>query len=94
MAGDFTLNVQGMIDLTNEVNEQVCKSLAEHVADRARSLAEEFTITGDYRDSIHVVTDPRDSWTDWAHSRVVADSDHALQVESRHGTLAKALGEQ
>jgi hypothetical protein len=78
------------VQISNGVNEQVCKPIAEKVAERARALAP--VDTGAYRDSIHVETDVRTDASDWAHSRVVADDPKAMAIESRMGILARALG--
>jgi len=88
-------NEDEFIEISNRVNEQVCKPIAEAVADEARALADEFSDSGAYRDSIHVEVQSREAYKgnhSWARSKVVADVDHALKVESKHGTLAKALG--
>ncbi len=59
---------------------------ADRVASAARSSAP--VVTGAYQASIH-----RESvTTDRAVERVVADAPHALLIESRTGTLARALG--
>ena len=87
---DFKLNMSALIALSNEVNEQVCRPMAEAVAARARAAAP--VETGAYRDSIHVVSDPRTGRGDWAHTYVVADDRKAWVVESRTGILARALG--
>ncbi|WP_169515674.1 HK97 gp10 family phage protein [Glaciibacter superstes] len=66
--------------------QSIVKAKAEQVAAAARASAP--VDTGDYRDSIHVEV---------VHTpfrvvaKVVADSDHAMLVESKHGTLSRAL---
>lgn len=88
---DFQLNQAQLIAIANEVNTSVCKPLAEEAAQRARADAESFSVTGAYRDSIHVEIEERTTWEGWARSKVVADAPHAARVESRHGTLEKSL---
>ena len=87
---DFELNMSTLIALSNEVNEQVCKPLAEDVAARARAAAP--VKTGAYRDTIHVVSDPRSGRADWAHTYVVVGDKKGWIIESRMGVLARALG--
>ena len=88
--GKVRLNMAELIDISNEVNRQVCKPIADDIAGKARALAEGVTVGGGYRDSIHVEVDPRTGADDFAHSRVVADVPYAVRVESRHGILGKA----
>ena len=89
-SGDrFEWNMAGLIDLSNEVLEADCIPLAKKVADVARATAE--VKSGAYRDSIHVESDRRTSEDDWAHARVVADSDHAGIVNARTGNLSRSL---
>jgi hypothetical protein len=58
----------------------------EEAADIARSTAP--VVTGEYRDSIRTEM----TFTDYrVVGKVIADSDHAMIVESKHGTLARAL---
>ena len=90
MARDFELNMAELIDISNAVNEAVCKPLAEQVAAKARASAP--VDSGAYRDSIHVVSDGRTGTKDWAHTYVVATDKKAGIIESRTGNLAKALG--
>lgn len=89
-ADRFEWNMAGLIDLSNEVLEADCIPLAEKVADAARASAP-VGETGDYKGSIHVESDKRTSEGDWAHARVVADSDHAGIVNARTGNLTRAL---
>ena len=83
------VNLAGLVDISNQVNESVCKPIAEKVAERARASAP--VESGAYRDSIHVLSDARTGVDDWAHTRVVATDSKALFVESRTGNLARAL---
>ena len=89
---DFELNMATLISITNEVNEAVCRPLAEDAAGRARALAAEFAVSGDYDASIFTEVVPRTSIKGWARVTVGSSSPYALKVESRHGTLARALG--
>lgn len=84
------LNMAELIDISNLVNTEVCKPMAEDIAAKARDLAGGITESGGYRDSIHVEIDPRTAVNDFAHSRVVADVPYAVRVESRHGILGRA----
>ena len=93
MAGTFELNMAELIDISNAVNEQVCKPLAEATAERARADAATFTESGDYAASIDVWSEPRTGVNDWARTCVGAKVPYGMQVESRHGVLAKALGQ-
>lgn len=63
----------------------VLRARAEQVASRARSTAP--VESGEYRDSIRVVSDT----TDRAVERVVATADHAAVVEAKTGNLARSL---
>ena len=89
----FEWNMQGLIDLSNEVLEADCIPLAKKVADTARSTAPvgDSATAGEYRDSIHVESDRRTGEGDWAHAYVVADAPHAGYVEARTGNLLRAL---
>ncbi len=83
---DIKLNRAGMREvLTSEGVRAVLRREAEEVAARARASAP--VGTGEYRDSIGVVSDT----TDRAVERVTATAPHALVVESRTGNLARAL---
>lgn len=86
---DFRLNFPGLIEIANEVNDTVCKQIAEQAAARARASAPRDT--GDYAGSIHVESDPRTGKDDFAHQYVVADDWKANIIEARTGTLARAL---
>jgi hypothetical protein len=90
--GPIDLNMAELIEISNEVNEKVCKPIAEQTLEEARALAEEFTVTGGYRDTLRVETDTRTGVDDWAHSRVVSGVRYGHIVEAKHGTLARALG--
>ncbi|HML52418.1 MAG TPA: HK97 gp10 family phage protein [Propionicimonas sp.] len=90
-SGDrFEWNMQGLIELSNDVLEADCIPLAKKIADTARSTAPTGD-TGDYKASIHVETDKRTGENDWAHAYVVADAPHAGYVEARTGNLLRAL---
>lgn len=80
------LNSPGVRALLNDdgVRAELTRRM-EPVLGAARGGAP--TETGDYRDSIHM----EQATTDRAAVRVVADSDHALAVESRTGNLSRAL---
>ncbi|KEP75841.1 hypothetical protein HR12_20785 [Microbacterium sp. SUBG005] len=65
----------------------VVKDAANNVADIARTDAP--VASGEYRDSIHVEVEQTD---EGVVATVVADVRHAMIVESREGTLARALG--
>lgn len=86
---DFEWNMAELVRIANVANEQICKPLAEKVADRARSGAP--FETGAYQSSIGIRTDERSGVDDWAHTYVVATDAKAFWVESRTGNLARAL---
>lgn len=65
----------------------VVTDAADTVADIARADAP--VASGEYRDSIHVEVEQAD---EGVVATVVADVRHAMIVESREGTLARALG--
>ncbi|MCW2165068.1 Bacteriophage HK97-gp10, putative tail-component [Microbacterium hydrothermale] len=65
----------------------VVADAAHTVADIARADAP--VASGEYRDSIHVEVAQTD---EGVVATVVADVRHAMIVESREGTLARALG--
>lgn len=82
-----TLNHSGVESLLGAPGVRAaCREQAEAVAERARATAP--VDTGEYRASIHVVSDT----TDRAVERVVADAPHAMIVEANTGNLARALG--
>jgi len=58
--------------------------VAEDIASNARDFAP--VVSGDYRDSIHVI----DEETDRAVSRVVVGVDYGMVVEARHAPLGRA----
>lgn len=89
---DFQLNMATLIEIANEVNERTCRPMAEATADRARAAAAEFAESGEYRDSIFVEVQPRTSVKGWARTIVGSSAPYAGRVESRHGTLSRALG--
>jgi intein/homing endonuclease len=66
--------------------ENIVRAKAEQVANAARTSAP--VDTGDYRSSIRVKI-VRTRFRTVA--KIVADSDHSMLVESKHGTLARAL---
>lgn len=80
------LNHSGVADLLKDsgVRAELTRRM-ERVKQEAVSSAP--VASGDYRDSIHIEQDT----TDRAAVRVVAGTDHALVVEARTGTLARAL---
>lgn len=86
---DFDLKFPGLIEIANQVNQAVCRPLAESVASRAKSGVH--AVSGGYADGIHVEVEPRTSKDDFAHSRVVASAPHSMVVEARTGNLARAL---
>ena len=87
---EFEWNMQGLIDLSDEVNEADCIPLAEKVADIARSSAP--VDSGAYKNSIRVESDRRFGEDDFAHARVVAQAgEYAAFVEARTGNLLRAL---
>lgn len=95
MAADFRLNMATLIEIANEVNERTCRPMAEATADRARAAAAEFAESGEYRDSIFVEVQPRSAVAgnhSWARTIVGSSAPYAGRVESRHGTLSRALG--
>jgi hypothetical protein len=66
--------------------KNIVRAKAEEVANVVRSTAP--VDTGDYRDNIRVITERTPFRT---VAKVVADSDHSMLVESKHGTLSRAL---
>lgn len=66
--------------------EDLVVDAADDVRDIARSDAP--VLTGEYRDSIHVEVEQT---REGVVARVVADVPYALFVESREGTLGRAL---
>ena len=87
---DIRWNIGEFVRIANEVNESVCVPLAESVAATARGSAP--FLSGEYKGSIGVSTDPRSGVGDWAHAYVEATDDKAMVIESRTGNLARALG--
>lgn len=88
----FEWNMDGLIDLSNDVLAADCIPLAEQIADIARSNAP-IGETRQYVESIRVESDKRISEDDFAHARVVTDSDHSAFVEARTGNLVRALNQ-
>lgn len=83
---DVQLNSAGMAELLNSDGVRAeLTGRAESVLGAARSGAP--VVTGAYRDSLHI----EQHATDRAAVRVVAGSDHGLEVEARTGNLARAL---
>ena len=95
MSGDFKItrfNMAEFIEISNTDNEQVCKPLGEKVLAAAKSDADGFADSGNYRDTLRLEVHPRTSEKNWARTQVISGAKYGLQVESRHGTLARALG--
>lgn len=67
--------------------EDLVVDAADGVRDIARSDAP--VLTGEYRDSINVEVEQT---SEGVVARVVADVPYAMVIESREGTLARALG--
>jgi hypothetical protein len=85
---NYTANI-GPIStiLRSDAMTDVLRAAGEVVASRARSLAP--SVTGSYRESIHVVTEVHPSR---AVAHVVADARHAMAVEARQHVLRRSLG--
>ncbi|MGV8852832.1 MAG: HK97 gp10 family phage protein [Rhodoglobus sp.] len=66
--------------------ENLVRNKADEVATTARTTAP--VETGDYRDSIRVTIEHTPFRV---LAKVVAESKHSMLVESKHGTLARAL---
>ena len=81
------------IEISNAALDAVVVPAAEQMADRVRSLADEFAVTGTYRDSVAVVVDRRTTEKGFARAIVTPRVGYGMQVEAIHGTLAKAAGE-
>lgn len=81
------------IEISNAALDAVVIPAAEQMAERVRSLADEFAVTGTYRDSVAVVVDRRPDQDSFARAIVTPRVAYGMQVEARHGTLAKAAGE-
>ena len=84
------VNLAELIDISNEVNESVCKPIGAKVLAAAKAAAP--AESGNYRDTLRLEVDKRTGSNDWAHVRVVSGAKYGMQVESKHGTLARALG--
>ena len=78
------------IAISNAALDAVVEPAAQEMAARAQSLADESAVSGTYRDSIAVVVDRRTSGEGFGRAIVTARVPYGMQVESRHGTLAKA----
>lgn len=91
--GAVSLKMPELIEVSNLVNEKVCKPIGEETLAEAQALAEEFAVTGNYKNTLRLETDVRTGADDWAHTRVVSGAAYGMQVEARHGTLARALGD-
>ena len=88
MAVQFKLNMATLVEIANAANAKICVPAANKVAAAARSPHHP-----ELAEFIHVKVDPRSGAGDWAHARVVNGHPHALKIESKHGVLARALGE-
>ncbi len=86
------LNMPGLIAISNEVNGTVCRELAEKAKAAMESDARTFAVSGDYAESFEITSDQRTGADDFAHTYVYSTSPYALQVEARHGTMARGLG--
>lgn len=75
------------VAISNTVNDSLCAELGKKVAAAARDEK-----TPGLADYIHIPTDPRSGWRDWAHTRVVNSHPKAAQMEARRGVMARALG--
>ena len=64
---------------------------AEDVADVARTLAGTFRKSGEYQSSIHTEAHRGKIRSGW---RIVAEVPYAAKIESKYGTLKKALNSQ
>lgn len=78
------LNMAGLIQGSNEVNEKVCLPAARKIAARANASG----AGAPYK----VVSTPRGSSGGWARTRVVDDSPQAIRREAKRGTLARSMG--
>lgn len=80
------LNSRGVVQLLNDsgVRNDLTRR-AEEVLIKAQADAP--VETGAYRNSLHI----EQATTDRAVVRVASDADHALDVESKTGNLARAL---
>lgn len=85
-------NTAELVAISNAVLDAEVIPAAERMADRARGIADSFAVSGDYRDSIAVVADRRPTVDGWGRAVVTARVGYGMQVESRHGVLAKAAG--
>lgn len=88
MADAIRWNMRTLVEIANAVNVAECIPAAERVAAAARDPHHP-----ELAAFIHVETDPRSSTRDWAHARVVNGHPHAMAIESKHGVLARALGQ-
>lgn len=88
MADAIRWNMSTFVKIANEVNVAVCIPAAERVAAATRDPHHP-----ELADFIHIKTDPRAGVRDWAHARVVNGHPHAMALESKHGVLARALGQ-
>jgi hypothetical protein len=92
MAGE-RWNESEFVAISNAVLDAVVAPAAEAMAERARSIADTFAQSGTYRDSIEVVVDRRPGVDGWGRAIVTTRVGYGMQVEARHGVLAKAAGQ-
>lgn len=75
------LNMQGLIDVSNQANDAVVAPMARRASARANSAGA--------RSRVEI--SPRTSVGGWARSRVIDSSPGALRRESRTGALARSI---
>ena len=81
------------IEISKAALDAVVIPAAEQMAERVRTLAEGFAVSGATAGSIAVVVDRRTTGKNYARAIVTDLTPYGMQVEARHGTLAKAAGE-
>lgn len=84
----FRLNSGGMDELLNSAKVRAdLTQRAERVLAAAQSDARDYIVTGNYLAGLEI----RQDTTDRAVVRVVGSAPHSHLVETKHGTLARAL---
>ena len=79
MSVNIKMNMSGLMEISNIVNQKVALPLGERVA---RSAG----------DGYSVQSTPRSSVEGWARTRVFTETPAAMRREVRSGNLARALG--
>lgn len=91
MADQITLNMAGLVAISNAANEGLCRELAEKAKSAMEASAASFAQSGDYAASFSIDSEPRTGTDDFAHTYVRNTAPYALKVEAKHGTMARGL---